>query len=62
MLCAHYDASGTLLLETVELEPRCGEDFCDLCGDCLRCFDGDRCPETDDGEHRWVVYSKGDEA
>lgn len=22
-------------------EPRCGEDFCEICGDCLACYSGE---------------------
>jgi hypothetical protein len=36
-------------------EPRCGEDFCDWCGDCLRCYGNDPCPRG--GEHAWVIYA-----
>ena len=29
-------------------EPECGVDFCDVCGDCLACYD---CPCSS-----WVIY------
>lgn len=32
-------------------EPVCGEDFCDECGDCLKCY-GDVCSDG----CRWVIY------
>lgn len=43
------------LIETLDAEPLCGEDFCDRCGDCLKCFDADAelCPNG----HRWVLYT-----
>jgi hypothetical protein len=40
----------------VELEPHCGADFCDQCGDCLHCHGSEHCPETSDSKHTWVVY------
>ena len=39
-----------------EREPKCGEDFCDYCGDCLHCNGSDECSENDHGSHRWVIY------
>lgn len=39
---------------TVEAEPICGEDFCDICGDCLVCYADDPC--KDGGDHVWVEY------
>jgi ferredoxin len=41
--------------EHITAAPICGEDFCDLCGDCLACYSGDSCPE---GGHSWVVYAE----
>lgn len=43
-------------VERLEAEPRCGEDFCDDCGDCLHCYAGDSC-YAGEGSHLWVVYS-----
>lgn len=40
----------------VEADPRCGEDFCDRCGDCLHCYVEDACG-GDGGDHIWVVYA-----
>ena len=37
----------------VDMEPECGVDFCDICGDCLACYGGDDCYLA---EHRWAVY------
>lgn len=40
-------------------EPECGEDFCDRCGDCLKCYGGQDCytgDTMDYGSHRWVIY------
>lgn len=33
---------------------RCGEDFCELCGDCLWCYGGDPCALNDDMEHMYA--------
>lgn len=52
----YYDWTGTKLLRIEEAEPVCGEDFCDRCGDCLECYGGDPCYESEDGEHYWVEY------
>lgn len=42
----------------------CGEDFCELCGDCLRCFGEDPCLENTggdgNGEHAWPEEEIGD--
>lgn len=38
-----------------DVEAVCGEDFCDMCGDCLACYDGDPCPDLP--FHRRVVYA-----
>jgi hypothetical protein len=38
-----------------EATPKCGEDFCDRCGDCLACFGEDPCVDGH-REHLWVVY------
>lgn len=35
--------------------PKCGEDFCDACGDCLECYGDHDCPE---GQHVWVIYQE----
>jgi hypothetical protein len=45
-------------LRTDEHEPECGEDFCDVCGDCLACYGGDPCcPDgTDRSAHRWIRH------
>lgn len=45
--------------------PKCGEDFCESCGDCLYCHGGDTCYCSaygeDGGFHSiWVIY-KDDE-
>ena len=44
-------------VDRVRADPRCG-DFCDLCGDCLRCYGNDPCYyDRGIGEHQWVVYA-----
>lgn len=48
-----YTEPGDKFLYHVNAAPKCGEDFCDSCGDCLHCYGDDWCP---DGSHRWVVY------
>lgn len=43
--------------ETVEMgEPKCGEDFCDGCGDCLACQHHTNAEWCGNGESRWVIY------
>lgn len=37
-----------------DLTPVCGEDFCDRCGDCLHCYEGDPC-YPDGGDHSWCM-------
>lgn len=37
---------------SAEKSPVCGEDFCDLCGDCLHCYGSDPCHGNDGGEHQ----------
>lgn len=52
-----------------DLEPQCGEDFCDRCGDCLHCYGGDPCYYGGDvyedphklGAHQWIVELEPDE-
>ena len=40
-----------------ERVPKCGEDFCDWCGDCLHCYGGDPCRDgSAASKHVWVVY------
>jgi hypothetical protein len=36
--------------------PRCGEDFCDRCGDCLACYGSENCwaGGVDNGSHVWI--------
>lgn len=48
------DINYTTIAE-FEGQPKCGEDFCDDCGDCLGCN-----PEMcyDGGLHVWVKYGR----
>ena len=40
-----------------ERVPKCGEDFCDWCGDCLHCYGDDPCRDgSSASKHLWVVY------
>lgn len=45
-----YDEHGRERIGTITVPhgPRCGEDFCDDCGDCLACY---YCPHQ-----LWIVY------
>lgn len=52
-----YDESGKHFIREVDAEPVCGKDFCDACGDCLSCYDGDSCFEGK-GDHFWVQYGE----
>ena len=64
MLCRVYDDKTDRHLGAVRAEPECGKDFCDSCGDCLRCYGGDPCygfhgdPEAG---HEWILYAGKDE-
>ena len=50
-----YAAGGGKVIGHLEREaPVCGQDFCDACGDCLRCYGDDECP--DGGAHFWLYY------
>lgn len=31
----------------------CGDYWCEACGDCLACYSGQYCYETDDHQHIW---------
>lgn len=43
--------------------PRCGDDFCDRCGDCLDCYGSDECTDNkSNGYHAWVLYVGDDDA
>jgi hypothetical protein len=59
MKCYLWSADCTKTLAVFDAIPVCG-DFCDTCGDCLHCYDGDGCMvngEWDsDGAHYWVIY------
>lgn len=56
MICYLTDLDGTRL--SVNATPECGEDFCERCGDCLRCFAGGDCYYNDGGEHLWIVEAR----
>jgi hypothetical protein len=54
-------APDDTVVEVVETEPICGEDFCDQCGDCLACQGEGPCPHAGGVEgdtHDWYVYAK----
>jgi len=52
-----YNKEGNQLIRQEELTPICNVDFCDRCGDCLRCnWDGPCIMRHD--EHFWVIYGE----
>lgn len=52
-----FDSLGENLLRVEDAEPECGQDFCDSCGDCLACYEGE-CLDSEDGQHYWVEYEE----
>lgn len=52
-----YSEEGNKLLRIEEATPICG-DYCDTCGDCLHCYGGEPCYESQGGEHFWVTYEQ----
>lgn len=54
-----YTHNGSTLIRTEEATPKCGEDFCDACGDCLACYGDDECMGTGK-EHFWVQYEESE--
>jgi hypothetical protein len=56
MKCHIFGGQPLTLLRIEELEPVCGKDYCDSCGDCLHCYGSDPCIENEDGPHYWVRY------
>jgi len=55
MLKEIWNEEGTKYIRGEQAIPKCGEDFCDNCGDCLHCYGKDECL---DGSHRWVQYGE----
>lgn len=54
MRCYLYADDGVKPFVGFEAAPICGVDFCDTCGDCLDCQEG----ECADGKScLWVVYA-----
>ena len=51
-----YDHTGIKLIRTEEATPKCGEDYCDACGDCLACYWEDGCGGEEGKPHYWVEY------
>lgn len=41
--------------QALELNPQCN-DFCDSCGDCLKCNEEELCALSSDGKHSFVIY------
>jgi hypothetical protein len=50
-----YADNGRDLLGTVELDIKCGQAWCDTCGDCLVCYGNDPCLPGG-GSHYFVIY------
>lgn len=48
------------VVEFIAVDPECGEDFCDRCGDCLACYGNDPCWDggEEPGTHSWFVYAE----
>jgi hypothetical protein len=55
MKCYVIDRSGRPTGEIIDRAPRCCEDFCESCGDCLVCFSECRCMCSADGSHYFTV-------
>ena len=55
-----YDTTGIRLIGTEEALPECGQDFCDVCGDCLACYGEDDC--KDRRQHIWIEHEGSDSA
>ncbi len=53
-----YIYKGNKCVRVEEDIPKCGEDFCDACGDCLACCGEDPCFFTKDHNHFWVIYEE----
>lgn len=53
---------GEELVGTAEIEPVCGEHFCDTCGDCLYCYGGDdSCYDSASHYAVWYLSKHSDE-
>jgi hypothetical protein len=55
-----YDEKTDKLIRSDDAKSECGKDFCNRCGDCLHCYNGDPCVGGQD-QHRWVTYETVDE-
>lgn len=51
----HIFDNNHKLIKIEEIIPKCGEDFCDTCGDCLHCYWELDCISKDK-LHFWVEY------
>lgn len=56
-----YDKSGLKFIRSEESLPVCSEDFCDCCGDCLRCYWENECLANGTGAHSWVQYGEDED-
>ena len=48
----HYDDGRRAVIDVPD-DAICGTDFCEVCGDCLSCYDDDPCGEY--AWHTWIV-------
>ena len=55
----HTFGREDLYTEVINTEPIHDEDFCDRCGDCLKCYGEDKC--VNGGEHFFVRYVQHEE-
>lgn len=54
-----YNTDLKTFVATLDVEPVCGEHFCDHCGDCLACYGGDPCYHSGEdvgATHVWILY------
>lgn len=54
-MAVFHVVSGVTPVGEFEDEVICG-DYCDLCGDCVRCFGEDPCVGSEGGGHHLVLY------
>lgn len=62
MLVTVCDPKGTTL-GTEDVDPECGDIFCDTCGDCAHCYGDEGCYDgssDEPGVHWFIRYLKDD--
>ena len=55
LVASVFAFDGRELLGTVEVDIKCGQAYCDTCGDCLYCYGEDDCLPGG-GSHYFVIY------